>query len=832
MFKLVTALFGCILFIFSGQMGWSQTAPEGKFLTFNGIDQHLSIPNHSDFNIAAGESYTICFRIRTSNFDASYSILNKGDLLATGGRYGFSTIKSTSVPNFNHSLINSGSTNLSSPNLALLSAGNWVHVAWVYNAGDKSSRIYLNGVLQKSVLHGSIGKVTVSNTHDIKVGCSMSDADETEYYEHWPGGIDELRVWKRSLAADEVLADRTAVKASGSGLVAAYDFENLSGNTAPDVSGRGHNGHLYGFGTRVVKTLLPVGAGEKNERLTAFRVVGESSRETLKNVTIHLAGTTSLSDLSAVSVYYNGSKERYNTLSAKLFGTSAIIASKLVISGDLPLAPGDNYFWVTADMHPQAREGNKVNATLLSYTASERGLIMAPAVEGSRTILLGSKLLFSGGDEGSKYYRIPAIVTARDGSLVTATDKRWNSALDLPSHIDVVIRRSTDQGRTWSKAVTIAGDGINTGYGDPALVVNRKNGEIICLFASDKGFFNSTATSPIRIYQSKSADNGITWSVPRDITPQIYGAECANPLTQGWQGAFISSGSALQLRGGRIMAVLPVRENSTRAISNFVIYSDDDAKTWKVSSGRASTNGNEAKMAELDNGKLLMSIRNSGTRMFNQSKDFGRSWGIPYAQTSILDPNCNGDLIRYTSVTEGYKKNRLLHSIPYAGSRKNVSVLMSYDEGVTWPVRKTIYSGASAYSALTILSDGTIGMYYEVGEYETYQMYFARFSLSWLTDGADIWTGKLPSLANSTNDNGELESGYTVYPNPAKGLINLSGTFDTERPIEIYNSLGILVDSRRVEPTSTLLQLSVYGYPAGVYFVKNGGVTRQFLVVE
>jgi Neuraminidase (sialidase) len=402
----------------------------------------------------------------------------------------------------------------------------------------------------------------------------------------------------------------------------------------------------------------------------------------------------------------------------------------------------------------------------------------------------------------------------------------------LPSHIDVVIRRSIDQGKSWSQAFTIAGDGVHTGFGDPALVVNRKNGEIICLFASDKGFFNSTSTSPIRIYQSKSADNGITWSSPIDITPQLYGAQCTNPFTQGWQGAFVSSGSALQLKAGRIMAVLTVRESNTRSISNYVMYSDDNANTWKVSTGRDSTNGNESKMVELDNGKILMSIRTNGTRMFNQSKDYGRSWGIPYAQASILDPNCNGDLIRYTSVNDGYKRNRLLHSIPYSGSRKNVSVLMSYDEGVTWPVRKTIYAGASAYSALTILSDGTIGMYYEVGEYETYQMYFARFSLSWLTDGADVWTGKLPSFANSTGDLAELESGYTVFPNPAQGLINLSGTFDPERPIEIYNSLGILMGSVRVKSANTTLQLSLDGYPAGVYFVKNGAVTRQLLVVE
>jgi len=135
-----------------------------------------------------------------------------------------------------------------------------------------------------------------------------------------------------------------------------------------------------------------------------------------------------------------------------------------------------------------------------------------------------------------------------------------------------------------------------------------------------------------------------------------------------------------------------------------------------------------------------MSIRQTGNRWFTMSKDEGITWGTPFKQNDIIDPFCNGDLISYTALSDGYDKNRLLHSIPFASDRSNVSVLLSYDEGQTWPVRKTIYSGSSAYSSLTILDDGTIGIYFEVGEYEVFQMYFMRFSLEWLTDGADQWT--------------------------------------------------------------------------------------------
>ena len=487
----------------------------------------------------------------------------------------------------------------------------------------------------------------------------------------------------------------------------------------------------------VIKTTLPAGAGNANERLAVLQIKPESAKAIIKSITFNLKGTTNIADIKSVSVYFSGTLKRFDPANSRLLARVRPASGNIVIKDEVSLIDGENYIWITADLKASAKEGNQLGASVVSYTLGDGTVVPVPETDGTRTILLASKLLFQGGDGGSKSYRIPAIVTTAGGFLVTATDKRWDGANDLPSNIDVVIRRSTDRGATWSNALTIAGEGISTGYGDPALVVNKKNGEIVCLFASDKGWPSSTAAAPIRINQSVSADNGITWSAPVDITSQIYGATCTNPVTQLWPAAFIASGAATQLRNGRLLAVLAVREPSGSSVSNFVIYSDDNANTWQASTNRASENGDEAKVVELDNGDVLMSIRHSGHRLFNLSRDHGITWGNQIDQNDITDPFCNGDLIRYTALTDGFNKNRLLHSIPFASSRKNVSVLLSYDEGQTWPVSKVIYSGSSAYSALTILDDGTVGIYYEVGEYETYQMYFARFSLSWLSDGKD-----------------------------------------------------------------------------------------------
>lgn len=353
-------------------------------------------------------------------------------------------------------------------------------------------------------------------------------------------------------------------------------------------------------------------------------------------------------------------------------------------------------------------------------------------------------LLFDMGDEGSRFYRIPALVTAADGSLVIIADKRWDKINDLPAHIDVISRRSEDNGKTWSKPVLIAGHDTTVGFGDPAVVLDEKTGNLICIFSSGNGLWHSNKDNLMRMNVSKSTDNGKTWSAPRDITSQIYGKECPDPVRAAWFGAFAASGRALQLKDGRIMFAIAARLTSDWGgrLSNYACYSDDGGETWSVSENAADPNGDEAKLIELNNGDVLMSIRNrdKGTRKFCISKDRGVTWGESFLHQDIREPACNGDIIRYSSVKEGAAKNRILHSIPFDPViRQNVSVLVSYDEGKTWPVKRTISPGLSAYSSMTVLPDGTIGIVVEEGKWDDglpgedgFKLWFMRFSLDWL----------------------------------------------------------------------------------------------------
>lgn len=165
-------------------------------------------------------------------------------------------------------------------------------------------------------------------------------------------------------------------------------------------------------------------------------------------------------------------------------------------------------------------------------------------------------LVFRAGDYGSRYYRIPALITAADGSLIAVADRRNDSQGDLPNLIDLVLRRSMDNGRTWGEQIVIAQHTLDRGYGDAALVVDCRTGDLLCIFASGCGLWASTTEHPTDVCIARSCDNGLTWSDPRYITSQLYGSKCSNPGTELLSGLFAASGRAVQLRDGTLAFVV------------------------------------------------------------------------------------------------------------------------------------------------------------------------------------------------------------------------------------------------------------------------------------
>ena len=353
------------------------------------------------------------------------------------------------------------------------------------------------------------------------------------------------------------------------------------------------------------------------------------------------------------------------------------------------------------------------------------------------------KRLYTNG--GRINYRIPALLTLQNGDILAFADKRTGGAGDLPNQIEVYVRKSTNNGTNFNaeKRITPQSTSKKDGHGDTAVVLDKKTGHILALVAAGQGFVQSTPHDPIRIKVIRSKDNGESWSEPIDITSQVYGDGCKDPTRRYWYGAFVSSGNGLQMRNGRIMFIINVRESSSTSATsfrNYALYSDDGGYKWRVSRGSPKNpkGGNEAKVVELNDGSLLMHIRWTPNRLQSRSYDYGETWTDATVINGIPASHSNGDLIVYTSILNGYDKNRLITLVDSRAWNGKVSgypgvpvFYVSYDEGMTWTNKKTLYSRAAGYSSLAILKDGSIGILAELTQPWNGPIWFLRASIEW-----------------------------------------------------------------------------------------------------
>lgn len=369
---------------------------------------------------------------------------------------------------------------------------------------------------------------------------------------------------------------------------------------------------------------------------------------------------------------------------------------------------------------------------------------------GNNTIIDPTKMLGKSNrlftNNGSIHYRIPALLTLKNGDILAFADKRTGGAGDLPNQIEVYVRKSTNNGTNFNaeKRITPQSTSKKDGHGDTAVVLDKKTGHILALVAAGQGFMQSTPHDPIRIKVIRSRNNGESWEAPIDITSQIYGAGCKDPTRRYWYAAFVSSGNGLQLRNGRIMFVINVRESSQKTAAsfrNYVMYSDDGGHKWKVSRGSPKNyqGGNEAKIVELNqDGHLLMNIRPNGPvwkRLLSRSYDYGETWTEAKVQDDLPSSGSNGDTIYYTSTLNGYDKNRLITLVdarPYSSGNPGLPTFyISYDEGYTWTNYKKLYQKDAGYSSLAILKDGSIGILAELTKPWDGPIWFLRASIEW-----------------------------------------------------------------------------------------------------
>ncbi|MGW3446469.1 sialidase family protein [Streptomyces sp. NPDC001076] len=350
---------------------------------------------------------------------------------------------------------------------------------------------------------------------------------------------------------------------------------------------------------------------------------------------------------------------------------------------------------------------------------------------------------FRAGKEGYASFRIPAVVVSRAGTVLAFCEGRVGSAADH-GHIDIVVKRSTDGGRTWG-ALQVAADNGTDLAGNPAPVV-LDSGRILLVHVRSAASATEDAilrgqvpdTDGRRVWVQHSDDDGVTWSAPKEITKSVKKA--------GWRWYATTPGHAVQLRSGRVVVAanhtLPPTgtDNGTEGKYNsgHCLLSDDHGETWYLGYLDENTNGyinvNETTAAELPDGRVYFNTRNDspapGNRADAHSADGGRTLVKPFRpQAGLIAPVCQASVLQLRD------PDLLLYSGPGdPATRALMTIRASADGGTTWRAAYTVDGLPAAYSDLTRIDAATVGLLYETGDFSAYStITFRRVPVNRLT---------------------------------------------------------------------------------------------------
>ena len=399
------------------------------------------------------------------------------------------------------------------------------------------------------------------------------------------------------------------------------------------------------------------------------------------------------------------------------------------------------------------------------------GMVGTAALGGTRSGERFAQIdLFPAGTEGYASYRIPGLVMTGRGTLLAYAEARRTGRGDW-DQIDIVMKRSTDRGRTWSgqrKIATVAGarrnpvadrerasnpanvDGLT--YNNPVAIVDQRPGVVHFLFCLEYA----------RCFYMKSVDDGASFSEPVEITTAFEGFRAE----YDWKVLATGPGHGIQLQSGRL--VVPVWLSTSAGKSahhpsnNGVIYSDDGGQSWRAGefAGRSSetlVDPSEAAVLELADGRVVFNSRSESKphrRMVSYSRDGATGWTAPEFHQQLVEPICMASLARLSG---GARRQRILFANPASLAaakppgepgrsrmRRNLTLRLSYDEGQTWPVSRTIEPDWSGYSDLATGADGAIYCLYEAVNsgadlFRQTTLRLASLNLDWLTQGRDTW---------------------------------------------------------------------------------------------
>ncbi|MBB5788216.1 sialidase family protein [Jiangella mangrovi] len=387
-------------------------------------------------------------------------------------------------------------------------------------------------------------------------------------------------------------------------------------------------------------------------------------------------------------------------------------------------------------------------------------------------------VVFESGTEGYDTFRIPAIVRSDEGTLLAFAEGRVGGGGDT-GDIDLVLRRSHDNGRTWGPLQVVGDNGLNV-FGNPTPVVDPATGDVVLLSTHNAGDATEaeimrgevTPEQSRRVFVQRSSDDGASWSAARDIT--------ADTKLPEWRWYATGPVHAIALEHGehRGRLVAPANHSTSPAPGSadtgqeakyygaHSLYSDDGGLTWQL--GDIDTpltgvvNPNENTVTELADGTLYFNARDQngtgvGTRATTTSSDGGETFDAPYAlEPGIVTPVVQGSVLRLPRAGD-----RLVYSGPAnPTARRTLQLRYSFDQGATWTGGPVLHDGPAAYSDVVEAGGRTLGVLYENGDTGTYErITFARVPFVALDRG-------LPAVATTPDSSGSGGSDGVVSGSP------------------------------------------------------------------
>ena len=395
-------------------------------------------------------------------------------------------------------------------------------------------------------------------------------------------------------------------------------------------------------------------------------------------------------------------------------------------------------------------------------------------------------------DPGYACFRIPAVVRTAGGSLLAFAEGRVRNCGDA-ADIDIVLKRSTDGGRTWGP-LRVVNEGAGDTHGNPAPVVDRDTGRVWLAETYNTGRADSAGCAvpcDRTPHLQYSDDDGLTWSEPRDLSPEILPAD--------WNSWYATGPvHGIQLTRGRYAGRLVFGVNTetwdgSRVTANHaaLVVSDDHGGHWRVGAtdtwpiaadGTFRQKPSELTLTERADGSVLVSGREQdgtdlGHRTQAVSRDGGGSFAAPFHDLpDLYAPQVQGALLRLGG--------RLLLSCPADPDRRRTMMIRSsYDGGRTWDSvdRGTVVTTDwSGYSDLVRAGRDTVGLLYEGGAADARdEIRFARFTEDWLAPrrGPDPHTDDLAPHARPA----AVLGGAARTDGVSGGALRFDGTDDAVR---------------------------------------------------